>query len=101
MQPTVLTTLSGELGRPAIDADLTAISILARAGQLPLAASLDELAYPKDGRVTLSALAARRALDNRNRRALPDIPDYQRLPPEQAAADARHTASRLMRGLPV
>lgn len=99
MQPSiVLTTLTGELGQSALDADLTAIGILARAGQLPLTATLDELAHPKDGRVSLTALAARRALA---KRALPDIPDYQRLPPEQAAADARHTASRLARGLPV
>ena len=101
MQPTILTTLTGELGRPALDADLAAISILARAGKLPLTASLPELAYPADGRVTLSALAARRALAASNCRALPDIPDYQRLPPEQAGADARNIASRLARGLPV
>ena len=98
MQPIILTTLSGELGRPALDADLAAIGILARAGQLPLTAALDELAYPAVGRVRLGTLAARRALA---KRALPDIPDYQRLPPEQAAADARHTARRLARGLPV
>ena len=101
MQPTILTTLTGELGQQAIDADLTAIVTLARAGKMPLTATLDELAYPKDGRVTLSALAARRALAASNSRALPDIPDYQRLPPEQARADARNIASRLARGLPV
>ena len=98
MQPTILTTLTGELGRPALDADLAAISILARAGKLPLTASLDELAYPADGRVTLTALAARRAS---NRRALPVIPPEQLLPPEQARADARYAFDRLARGLTV
>ena len=83
------------------DDDLAAVSILARAGKIDLTASLDELAYPADGRVTLSALAARRALTASNRRALPEIPDYQRLPPEQAGADARNIASRLVRRLPV
>lgn len=96
-----LATLTGELGQQALDADWRAFITLAKAGLLPLAATLDELAYPADGRVTLSALAARRALAKRAAPRLPDIPDYQLLPPEQAAAAARHTAGRLMRGLPV
>ena len=101
MQPTILTTLTGELGQQAIDADLTAIVTLARAGKMPLTATLDELAYPKDGRVTLSALAARRALAAGNSRALPVIPPEQLLPPEQARADARYAFDRLARGLTV
>ena len=96
-----LATLSGELGQQALDADWAAIITLVKAGLLPLAATLEELAFPADGRVTLSALAARRALAKQPAPRLPEIPDYQLMPAEQAAADARHTAGRLMRGLPV
>ena len=103
MQPIILTSLRGMAGDNALNDDMDAIVILAKAGKLPLAASLADIAFPANGRVTLTSLSARAALvkADARRRQLPDIPAEQLLPAEQAAADARFIAARRLRGLPV
>ena len=109
LPPIPIAIITAHTSPQAEAANLDGFLRLSRACILPISEDAILTARRTDGRITMSSLtgawakayADAAAADAYARRPLPEIPDYLRMPPEQARADARWRTDRLLCGLPV